>query len=43
MDEKEFNRKEGTIEYDARKRAMKGYATGKKGFLEQMERLSGMV
>ena len=41
MDNKYFERKEDTIEYDVRKRALKGYCKGKAGFLEQIERLRG--
>lgn len=41
MDQKYFKNKEGTIEFDVRKRAIKGYCIGKKGFLEQIERLRG--
>ncbi len=39
MDKQFFERKEGTIEFDVRKNAIKGYALGKEGFLEQIERL----
>ena len=42
MDIKQFNKKEGTIELDVRKRAIKGFCRGKAGFLEQMERLKGV-
>lgn len=42
MDEQAFEIKEGTIEYDVNKRVIKGYAIGKQGFLEQIERLKGI-
>lgn len=42
MDQKYFENKEDTIEYDVRKRAIKGYCLGKQGFLEQMDRLRGI-
>jgi len=42
MDLNYFNRKEDSVEYDVRKKAFKGYAKGKTGFLEQMKRLRGV-
>jgi len=41
MDEQYFERKEGTLEVDMRKNAVKGYCVGRKGFAKQMEKLDG--